>query len=73
MTRLSNLKTSITNLWDTFGRSNTIGVAIIINLATITLGLITYYALSTPLNYTGLFLAFLGAWPIAKYALWGET
>jgi len=70
--KFSNLRLSISNLFDEFGSTNNLIVGTVINLATVAVGLTIWLATTPPLSYVGLFVAVLGAWPLAQYILWGD-
>jgi len=71
--KLANLRLSISNLFSEFGTTNNLIVGTVINLATVAVGLTIWLATTPPLSYVGLFVAVLGAWPLAQYILWGDS
>jgi len=64
--RIARIKYSITNLWDSFGRTDSLGLGVVINLSMIALGIIVYMATSGLLSYVGAVWAIFNTYPFIK-------
>jgi len=64
--RIARIKYSISNLWDSFGRTDSLGLGVIINLSMIALGIIVYVLSSGLLSYVGAVWAIFNSYPFIK-------
>lgn len=67
--RFAQLQLSISNLWDEFGQTESIGLALVINLGLAALGMIGYVALSGIPSYIAGVWAVLNLLGIVKWVL----
>jgi len=65
--RIARVKYSIGNLWDSFGRTDSIGLGVIINLSMIALGVIVFYTTSDLVSYAGAVWALFNSYPFVKW------
>jgi hypothetical protein len=64
--RIARIKYSIHNLWDSFGRTDSLGLGVVINLSMIALGIIVYVLSSGLLSYVGAVWAIFNSYPFIK-------
>jgi hypothetical protein len=65
--RIARIKYSISNLWDSFGRTDSVGLGVVINLGMVALGIIVYMATTGLLQYAGVVWAIFNAYPLLKW------
>jgi hypothetical protein len=65
--KVARIKYSISNLWDSFGRTDSLGLGVIINLSMILLGIIVYMATSGLLSYVGVVWALFNCYPFVQW------
>lgn len=67
--RIARLKYSVSNLWDSFGRTDNARLGAIINLSMIALGVIVYFATTGWLSYVGVVWAIFNSYPLIQWVM----
>jgi hypothetical protein len=67
--KVARIKYSITNLWDSFGRTDSLGLGVVINLGMVLLGIIVFMTTSGILSYVGAVWALFNCYPFVKWVL----
>lgn len=67
MLSLSDLQLSISNLWDEFGSTDKIGLALVINGGLAAIGLVVYLAFDGVVAAVGLLWMLINLWGIVKW------
>jgi len=65
--KVARIKYSISNLWDSFGRTDSVGLGVVINLSMIALGVVVYMSTSGIPSYAGAVWAIFNCYPFAKW------
>jgi len=65
--KIAQLRYSISNLWDDFGQTDSLSLALIINTGMILLGLLVFLAFDGCASYVGGVWALFNAYPIVQW------
>lgn len=65
--KLNQLKFSISNLWDEYGHTDTLGLAFVINAGMILLGVLVFVLTTGWLSYAGAVWALFNSYPIIQW------
>lgn len=65
--KLTQLKFSISNLWDEYGHTDTLGYAFAVNLSMASLGMVVFLVLDGWLSYAGAVWAIFNSYPIIQW------
>jgi hypothetical protein len=65
--KLNQLKFSISNLWDEFGKTDSLGFAFVVNTGMILVGLVVFLAFDGLVSYAGAVWAISNSYPIIQW------
>jgi hypothetical protein len=65
--KFNQLKYSVTNLWDEFGNTDSLGFAFVVNTAMILLGVVVFLTFDGLVSYAGAVWAIFNSYPIIQW------
>jgi len=70
--RIAQLKYSVSNLWDEFGHTSSIGLGFVINSSMVALGILVFVLSSNQwASYAGVVWAIINGYPLLQWVLNG--